>query len=107
MREVFVFPCNLGSTLCYSFLENGGGLEGRDIVGRNDDCGVLGDVACSLFSPLLDDEGAEATEINVFAMSEAVLDYSHELLYDFYCGRFVDAGLLGNFVCDFCFCHIS
>ena len=48
--------------------ENLGRLERGNVVLRDGHCGSLGDVACSLLSPMLDDEAAETTEVNRVAL---------------------------------------
>lgn len=73
---------------------------------RDDECGVLVDVAGGFLGTGLYDEGAEATEIYVLAMSEAVLNYSHELLNDSEHGSFVDTCCLSYFANYICFSHI-
>ena len=65
----------LGNFLFETF----GGFECRDIVSRNNECGILADVAGCLLSTDFDDERTEATEIYVFAMCEAVLHNGHKL----------------------------
>lgn len=91
----------------YLFLETVGGFKCRDIVRRNYDSCVLGDVAGSLFGTGLDNERTEATEIYVFAVCKAVLDNGHELFDYGYNRSLVDAGRLCDFTRYFCFCHNS
>lgn len=74
------------------FHEHFGGLECRNLVLRDDDGGVLGDIACSLFGTGLDDEAAEATQVNVLAVRQRVLYNLHELLYCFEYDGLFDAG---------------
>lgn len=56
-----------------------GGFECRDIVSRNNESGVLADVPGGFLCAGLDDERAEATEIHVFTVCEAVFHNGHEL----------------------------
>ena len=46
---------------------------------RDGDGGILRDIAGSLGGTNLDDEAAEATEIDVFAMSQRIFNDFHEL----------------------------
>ena len=68
---------------------------------------VLAYVAGGLLCSLLYDEGAEATEIHILAMSEAVLYYGHELFHYGEDRSLIDAGCLSDFVYYFCFSHIN
>ena len=43
-------------------------------MGRDDDGGVLADVAAGLLSAFLHDEAAKTTEIDIFALGEALFD---------------------------------
>jgi hypothetical protein len=47
--------------------KNLGGLEAWDIVFVDNDGRIAGDVACDLLLPLLVDETAEATDIDILA----------------------------------------
>lgn len=49
----------------------------------DDDGGVLGDIAGSLLRTGLDDEAAETTEVNGFAVRKRILDYFHEFFDGF------------------------
>ena len=44
------------------------GFESRNLVFGNDDSGVFSDVAGGFFGAYLDDEAAESTEVDVFAV---------------------------------------
>ena len=77
--------CILAILLCHFLFEDRSGLEGRDIVGRDDHWGLLGDIAGCLGGAFLDDERAEATEIDILTLCEAVLDGVHEAFdYQYY-----------------------
>ena len=54
-------------------------FESRNIVSRDNECGVLADVARSLLGTGLDDKRTEAAEINVFSVCEASLNNCHKL----------------------------
>lgn len=82
-----------------------GGFESRDVVSRDNECGVLADVTGGFLRSLLDDEASEATEIYVFAVCEAVLHNGHELLNNGNNRSLVDAGCLCDFTRYFCFSH--
>ena len=84
-----------------------GGLEGGQVVGFDNERCVLRDVASGLLCAVLDDEAAEATEVDVFAIGEAAADLLHECLYSGTNFSFSDARLLGNDVDDFCLCHFA
>lgn len=57
---------------CDFFFEAVCGFERRNVVSRNNECGVLADVTCGLLGTGLDDERAETSEIYIFAVCEAV-----------------------------------
>ena len=82
-----------------------GGFECRDIVSRNNESGVLADVPGGFLCAGLDDERAEATEIHVFAVCEAVLHNGHKLFDNGYNRSLVDAGCLCDFTRYLCFSH--
>ena len=86
--------------------EHFGGLECRNFVLWDDDCGVLGDVAGCLLGTSLDDEATESAKVNMFAVNEAVLHNFHELLDGSEDTCFVNSGCFGDFADDFCFCHV-
>lgn len=94
VRALFVvFRCVLLLNLGHELLA---GLECRDVMGRDNQCRVLGDVASGLLSTLLQDEAAEATKIDGFSVNQAFLDGCHHSFNaSQYCGL-VNAGLLGN-----------
>lgn len=76
-----------------------------NIVRRNNERCVLADVAGCLFGTMLDGERAEATEIDVIAVSETALDRGHKLLNNCKNSCFLDADLFGNLRYYFCFCQ--
>lgn len=82
-----------------------GGFECRNVVSRNNQSGILADVAGGLFGSLLDDEASEATEIHVFAVCEAVFHNGHKLFDNGHNRSLVNAGCLCDFTRYFCFCH--
>ena len=51
-------------------------------MGRDDDRGVLADIACRLLGSFLDDEAAEAAKIDILSVGQAVLDATHKALDD-------------------------
>ena len=65
---VFAFVHLLGDF----FLEAVSEFESGYIVSRNNECGVLADVAGCFLSTGLDDERTEATEIYVLAVCETI-----------------------------------
>lgn len=85
--------------------EGFGGLERRNLVLRNDQSGVLGDVAGGLLSSALHYEAAEATEIHVLVLLQRFLHVLHERFYYYEDIRSVQACLFGNLGHNFCFCH--
>ncbi len=87
--------------------EHLGGLESRDVVLGDDHRGVLGDIAGSLLSALLEDEATEAAEINVVIGGQSALYLIHECLYNGEGGCLVDASLLGDEAYDVLFCHFN
>ncbi len=76
-------------------------------MGRDNERGVLADVAGGLFCTGLDYERTEATEIHVFAVRKAVLDNGHKLFDNGNNRRLVDAGCLCDFTRYICFSHFS
>lgn len=82
-------------------------LEGGNVVLGDDDGGVFGDVASSLFGAFFEDEATETSQINVFTVGERLFDRCHKRFYDRERSGFVDTGLLGNGVNDVCFSHLS
>ena len=52
------------------FHEHFGGLESGDFVFGDNNGGILGDIASGFFGAHLDNEAAEATQINVFATDQ-------------------------------------
>lgn len=98
---VFAFVHLLGDF----FLEAVSEFESGYIVSRNNECGVLADVAGCFLSTGLDDERTEATEIYVLAVCETILHYGHELFDNGNNRSLVDAGCFCNFTRYFCFSH--
>ena len=65
----WLFRCGIESHLLGNFLlEAVGGFESRNVVGRDDECGVLADIAGGFLGTGLDDKRNEAAEINVFSV---------------------------------------
>ena len=60
--------------------EDLGGLESRDVVRGDGHRLLLGDVAGGLLGAVLDDEAAEATEVNRLAGDDGILHHFGELL---------------------------
>lgn len=58
-----------------------GWFERRDIVRRNVESCVIVDITGCLIGTTFHYERAEATKIDILTMSEALLNYSHELLH--------------------------
>ena len=85
--------------------ESLGGLECGDIVCRDGDSCLLGDIACGFLGAVLDDKAAETTEIHGFSLDYGILYRLHGGLDNcLNCCSF-NAGCLCNFAYDFCFCH--
>lgn len=91
--------------LFHLFHEHFCGLESGDFVLRDDDGGVLGDVAGGLFRACLYDERTKATEIYVFTMGKRVLHNFHELFNSSKNSGLFNTGGLGNLVYDVSFSH--
>lgn len=91
--------------LCDFLFKAVGGFESRDVVSRNDECGVLADVAGGFLRSLLHDKAFKTTEIYVFSVCEAILHNGHKLFDNGNNRSLVDAGCLCDFTCYFCFCH--
>lgn len=75
-------------------------------MSRDDEGGVLADVAGCLLGAGLYDEGAEAAKIHVLSMCEAFFHNGHELLDHRENRGLVDASCLGYLVNYICFSHI-
>lgn len=105
--DIRLFNVLFHDLFCDFLLERVGWLERRNIMARYDDSCVLADVACGLLGTGLDDERAEATEIHVFAMREAVFYNSHKLFHNRENGRLIDAGCPRYLVNNICFSHIE
>lgn len=87
--------------------EHLGRLECRNIVCRDLDSGVLGDIATGFLCTALDDEATETAEINVLSVFERILHLFHKSLdYSLYLG-FFHAFRLRNVGYDICFCHFG
>ena len=81
------------------------GLESRDVVSRNGDGGMFGDIACGLLCAALDDEAAETTEINGLTGDEGTLDDLCKFLNNVKYLYFFNTGCFCNFTYDVCFSH--
>ena len=83
-----------------------GRLEGRNVVSRDDDGGVLGDVAGGLFFSSLDDEAAETSQINVFTFYQRFLDHFHEAFDGGKDLILLSARSFGDLIDDVSFSHV-
>lgn len=72
---------------------------------RNDDGGILGDIACRLFRTVFDDETAESTEEHLFPITHILFDGLHERFDDIQYILPVHTGPDRYFLYYFCFCH--
>ena len=89
------------------FLHEGlGRLEGGNIVLGDDERRILGDIACGLLCTTLEDETAEATEIDILAIGHILLHCGHKGLNRVEHDEFVNTRLLGNGIDDVCFGHL-
>ena len=82
-------------------------LEGRNVVCRDDDGRVLGDVTCSLLCAFLDNETTKTAKIDVLTLCEGSLYAIHETFNDFLGNNFFYALCFCYFVYDVCFSHNS
>ena len=64
---------------------------------------ILGNVPCCLLSPVLDDEAAEATDINRFSLGNSLLDALCELVHNCLNLDFFNSGLFCDLIDDLCF----
>ena len=84
-----------------------GRFESGDVVSVDNQCCVLRNVTCGFLCTVLYSERAKATQINIFlAYGHAVTNLFHKC---FYCSGNIllgKAGILSDFVDDFCFCHL-
>ena len=87
--------------------ESFAGLEARDVVLVDDERRVFRDVASYFAGALLVYERAEATHVNVVALSHRVLHYFEEGFYGRQHIGFFDAGFLRNFGNYLSFGHVG
>ena len=81
-------------------------LEGWEVVGSNNECGVLGDVSCGLLGSVLDDETSKTAEIDILLVLEQTAFYFlHEGFNDSRDLFLSYASLVCNLVYYICFCH--
>ena len=76
-------------------------LESRDVVRGDGHRLLLGDVAGGFFGAVLDDEAAEATEVNGLAGDDGILHDLGELLDNALNLYFLNSGRFGDFIDDF------
>jgi hypothetical protein len=91
--------------LLNSVHESLSGLEGRNLVGRDGDGDVLGDISSGFFSTRLDDETAKTSQINIVTFGHGGFHHFHEVLDYRLDSTFLDSSLTGDFGYDFCFGH--
>ena len=94
-----------GLFLLHGIDEDLRGLESRDVVSGDGHRLLLGDVAGGLLGAVLDDEAAEATEIHGLSGDDGIFHYLGELFDNALNLNFLNAGLFGNLIDDFCLCH--
>ena len=83
-----------------------GWLESRNVVLRDNHCGLLGNILCGLCCAMLDDKASESTKIYRISLSKRLLHATHERFnYYEHCGL-LKTGCLRNLVNDVCFCQI-
>ena len=81
------------------------GLEGGNIVGRDHDGRVLGDVASGLLGTGLHREAAEATEIDILPIGKRILHTFHETFNNTLHFDSFNACAFRDFIYDFSLCH--
>ena len=84
-----------------------GGLEAGEVVCLNHNCGVLRDVAGSLFSAVLHHEAAESTQIYILFLEKTVFNALHESLNGGCYVFFRNAGCIGYLIDNVRFSHCS
>ena len=82
-----------------------GRLERGNVVSRNHDGRVLGNVAGGLLRAGLHSKAAEATEIHVLALCHRVLHAIHKTFYNALHLDSLNSGALGDLINDFCLSH--
>lgn len=82
-----------------------GGFESGNIVCRDLDGRVLGDITSGLLGTTLDDETSETAEINVLSALERFFYFFHESLDHSLSFGFFHSFCLGDARYDICFCH--
>ena len=82
-----------------------GRLESRNVVGGDDDGGVLGDVAGGLLRTGLHGKATKSTEIDILTIRQGVLHAIHEAFHDALHFDSLDASALSDFVYNFSFSH--
>ena len=96
-----------GFLLAYLCNERLCGFECGDVVCRNDNRRVLGDIASRFLSTGLHSETTEATQIDILTVGQGILDALHKALNDTLHFNTLYASALGNFIYDFSFSHIN
>lgn len=85
--------------------ESLGRLERGNIVRRNHDGRVLGDITGSLLGARLDRKTTEATEIDILATCQGILHALHETFNNTLHFDSFNAGAFRDFIYDFSLCH--
>ena len=74
-------------------------------MGRDHDRSIAGDDAARFLGALLNIQGAEPTQVNIFALAHGVLHNAHESLYNGHGLLFLYSGLFGDLGDYICFGH--
>ena len=80
-------------------------LESRDVVFRDDDGRVFGNVACSFGGTFLEDKTTKAAKINVLFIRQGFLYGFHERFNSRQNDVLFDSGLGRDFFYDICLSH--
>ncbi len=81
------------------------GLEVGQIVCRNYQRSILGNITSSLLCTVLQTKCAETTKIYILLLNQRILDNFHRSNYNILYGGLICTSLLCNGTNQFCFCH--
>ena len=94
-----------GFLLAHLGNERLGRFESGNVVVRDHDGRVLGNIACGLLGAGLHGKATKTTEIDVLALGEGILNAFHEAFYNALHFKALDASAFSDFIYDFSFSH--
>ena len=94
-----------GFLLAHLGNERLGRFESGNVVGRDHDGRILGNVACRLLGAGLYGKATKTTEIDILTFSKGILDAFHEAFYNALHFKALDASAFSDFINDFSLSH--